>query len=712
MRTDVRLEDWRIAATGAAEERFHESVFFTGNGRMGARGYVALRPEPRPLDAGLFMAGMFDRITESSPLTDFVNLPTPIYLGLEAGDAPLGPAAEVERELDLSSGLLSLRYAAQGPGGSAEVYERRFFSMARPGWLFQRVELTEGAGLCLRAGIDCAARNSPIPDDQVKENSETLRMTRLISHSGGPEGLTAAFSTLYTGLGLDMELRVRSEGLEFAAYEPSEEGLYLRFMGRGGPAAIEIGARIRTSRDIDPLAGLDIGSDWSFGSALEAERSAWRELWEERGVEIEGDEAAQTAMRYVIYQLTANCSARDSSVSIGARGLSHARYKGCYFWDTDLFLAPFYVLVDAQAARSLMRYRIGALPAAKEHARRMNSAGARYPWMASLDGSEQCESWDIGASEVHVTADVAYALGNYLEWTGDDELFFSGGAELLVETARFWLSRYSPAPGGGVNLLFCKGPDEYCGITSNNLFTNLMVRRNLELAAEAAARLSREDREQYAALKLSPVEALGWLELAEKIPVPRDPETGRLRQDDSLHLLEPVYPPSLKQGDGASYHRVCFDRVQRFKVIKQADVLLLMTRLPGLFTPEEKAAAWEDFEPICLHDSTLSFATHALFAAQNALPDAAERYWEKALYLDLRDVMGNTGKEGLHLACLGETWQTLAFGFAGLRLGPDGPELRPALPRGWKALRFRFLYRGKSWRAEIKADAPPALRED
>ena len=107
MRTDVRLEGWRIAAAGAAEERFHESVFFTGNGRMGARGYVALRPEPRPLDAGLFMAGMFDRITESSPLTDFVNLPTPIYLGLEAGGAPLGPAAEVERELDLSSGLLS-----------------------------------------------------------------------------------------------------------------------------------------------------------------------------------------------------------------------------------------------------------------------------------------------------------------------------------------------------------------------------------------------------------------------------------------------------------------------------------------------------------------------------------------------------------------------------------------------------------------------------
>ena len=710
MRTDVRLEGWRIAASGAAEERFLESVFFTGNGRMGARGYPALRPEPRPLDAGLFMAGMFDRISESSPLTDFVHLPTPIYLALEAGGAPLGPA-EVERELDLSSGLLSLSYAAQGPGGCAMVRERRFFSTARPGWLFQRIELSEAAGLSLRAGVDCSPRNSPIPDDQVKENSETLRMTRLVSHSGGPDGLTAAFSTLYTGLALDMELRVRAEGLGFAAYEPSEEGLYLRFEGLGGPAAIEIAARIRTSRDADPLAGLDIGPDWSFGSALGAERAAWRELWAQRGIELEGDEAAQTALRYVVYQLTANCSARDPSVSIGARGLSHARYKGCYFWDTDLFLAPYYVLEDAQAARSLMRYRIGALPAAKEHARRMNSAGARFPWMASLDGSEQCESWDIGASEVHVTADVACALGNYLEWTGDDELFFSGGAELLIETARFWPSRYSPAPGGGVNLLFCKGPDEYCGITSNNLFTNLMVRRNLELAAEAAARLSREDPEQYAALELSPVEALGWLELAEKIPVPRDPETGRLRQDDSLHLLEPVYPPSLKPGDGASYHRVCFDRVQRFKVIKQADVLLLMTRLPERFTPEEKAAAWEDFEPICLHDSSLSFATHALFAARNALPEAAERYWEKALYLDLRDVMGSTGKEGLHLACLGETWQALVFGFAGLRLTPEGPALDPSLPRSWKSLRFRFLCRGQLWQAEIAQNSPPTLRE-
>src|SRR5699024_6423711 len=117
---------------------------------------------------------------------------------------------------------------------------------------------------------------------------------------------------------------------------------------------------------------------------------------------------------------------------------------------------PFYNLTDPQAARSLANFRVGTLPQAKAHAARMNGAGARYPWMVSYDGSEQCESWDIGCSEVHVTADVAYALGQYLNWTGDDSLFFQGGAQVLVETARFWVSRYSPAPEPGkVNLLFC-----------------------------------------------------------------------------------------------------------------------------------------------------------------------------------------------------------------------------------------------------------------
>lgn len=143
------------------------------------------------------------------------------------------------------------------------------------------------------------------------------------------------------------------------------------------------------------------------------------------------------------------------------------------------------------------------------------------------------------------------------------------------------------------------------------------------------------------------------------------------------------------------------DRLQRYQVIKQADTLLLMSRLPNKFTPEERLDAWEDFEPCCLHDSTLSFASHALFAAQNGLQEAAEKYFKKALYLDLHEIMNNTGKEGLHLACLGETWPSIFFGFLGANFNGDTPVFSPVLPTGWKALRTNFYWQGKIYHLAI-----------
>ena len=706
MRTDVKRRSWTISAEGESfSDRFLESVFYTGNGRMGARGYPAYRPARRPLDAGLFLAGFYDQISDSTTLTDLVNLPTPIWYQIRLnGSTPASPPL-LSRELDLRTGMLTSRYQLKTRDALVEVQEQRFFSLVRPSLLLQRLEFRGHGQIELLTGIDCQSCNSPIPDDQVKENTQVIQMTSLCSSERSDAGFVAHFATKHTKLALTQALSYRAEGLSAPTFVPDTgDGIGMRCSGTAStaPLVLEIASRLMTSRDIDPLLQVDIGPAWSFAEALAEEQAAWDRKWEDCGIAIEGDDDAQTAMRYVIYQLVANCSPRDHTVSIGARGLTHTRYKGCCFWDTDLFLTPFYNLTDPQAAHSLAGFRIGTLPQAKEHAARMNSAGARYPWMVSYDGSEQCESWDIGCSEVHVTADVAYALGQYLDWTGDDGIFFQGGARVLVETARFWVSRYSPAPEPDkVNLLFCKGPDEYCGITSNNLFTNSMVRHNLSLALSAAAWLKRDAPEQYDALGLSDEECQSWETLRGAIQLPRDPITSHYRQDDTFHLLERIDPARLKPSDEASYHQVCFDRLQRYQVIKQADVLLLMSRLPEQFTEVEKLAAWKDFEPLCIHDSTLSFASHALFAAQNGLSTAAEAYWQKALYLDLEEIMGNTGKEGLHLACLGETWQTVVFGFAGLHLVNGAPELAPHLPEGWKSLKFRFYCRGQKYEAYI-----------
>ena len=437
-----------------------------------------------------------------------------------------------------------------------------------------------------------------------------------------------------------------------------------------------------------------------FDELLAKSSLAWTSRWNESDIEIDGAPDDQSAVRYNIFQLITSCSARDSSVSIGARGLTHTRYKGCYFWDTDLFMLSFFLYTHPEAAKSLMEYRVRTLPQAKENAKKMNNAGARYPWMTSFDGSEQCESWDIGASELHITADIPFAMQQYFDATGDEN-FHLQAMEVYIETARFWYSRCIIHPDGSADLMFCKGPDEYCGITNNNLFTNCMVKFNLDLAIKAALKLEETDSNRYSKLSLSDEEVLAWHSLRDNLKECRDPQTGRYLPDETFTRLEPVDIKTLKTDDGASYHHVCFDRLQRYQVIKQADTLLLMSRLPKKFTPEERLDAWEDFEPCCLHDSTLSFASHALFAAQNGLQEAAEKYFKKALYLDLHEIMNNTGKEGLHLACLGETWSSIFFGFLGANFDGDTPFFSPVLPTGWKALRMNFYWKGEFYQLVV-----------
>ena len=696
MRNDIKLDGWVLTTSGVECDQFLESVFFTGSGRMGSRGCMAFRREERALDAGLFVSGIFDRISGGSPITDFVALPSPLWCDLELDGRDAEVCSPVTRTLDLRTGELRFEYTVEAGQHQAKVMERRVFPMDSPGQVFQRFTVKSDCPASLKLGIDARVSNCPIPDDQVKENTEIVRMFRETAFDITAQAIEASYETRHTGLKLIYRMCFNS------SVEGVADGKILLFTGRS--LAVESVCNIYTSRDVDPRLSYPLPNSAGYGSALDKARDALDRRWCNCNVVIEGDSEAQNAIRYVIYQLLANCPARDGTVSIGARGLTHTRYKGCCFWDTEMFLLPFYTLTDPEAARNLLNFRVRTLPAAREHAAKMNGSGARYPWMVSLDGSEQCESWDIGCSEVHVTADVAYAAGQYLDWSGDTTFFLNGGAEMLVETARFWPSRYSPAPNGGVNLLFCKGPDEYCGITSNNLYTNFMVRHNIALASSAADTLSRLDPVQYARLALSAGEVGQWRTLSAGIKFPRDNETGRWMQDDTFHLLQPVDVAQIKPDDSAAYSRVCFDALQRLKVIKQADVLLLMTRLPELFTEGEKLAAWEDFEPLCIHDSTLSFATHALFAAQNGLLEDASRYFSKALLLDLRDIMSNTGKEGLHLACLGETWQTVVFGFAGLHLENGKPALAPHLPEGWNALEFPFCFKGCRYVARVTRD--------
>ena len=658
MRTDLSLAPWCISGkTASWHDDFFESIFFLGNGRIGIRGYCPGEPDPRPVQKGIYLAGIFGEIKPG--ITDFVNLPTPVFDEISIDDCPTELGSEIAWELDIHTAIVRARYTLKAAGKSVDVAYSRFLPKDHPGLIMQRMMFAphEDMALMVCSGIMTDSCNCPIPDDQTKSNSETVQLSNLESIATAADGLRCSFRIQGSGLRVAEEIAVKTSDFSRRGHDGACL-VYTANATGGQQLCFDKAACILTSRDVDPRIA-PIPENWDYDLLWQEHTASWADTWAHCDMDIpqlNGEE--QTGLRFSMFQLMGSCNAKDPTVSIGARGLSHGRYKGCYFWDTDFFMLPFFLKNDLEAARNLCEYRVRSLPAAKAYSKSMNTAGARYPWMAALDGSEQCESWDIGCSELHITADVAYALGSYCEISQDEDFYLNHAAELFVETARFWASRYTyRLETGRVDLMFCKGPDEYCGITNNNLFTNAMVQHNLDLAVKAAADLHDKRPETYAALGLSQEEIEHMKILRESIPWPRDPHTGQLTQDETFHLLEEVSISAVKRDAGASYHDVCFDRLQRYKVIKQADVLLLMTRLPNLFTKEVKLAAWRTFEPVCLHDSTLSFASHALFALQNGMEEAGHEYLRKALLLDLRDVMGNTGHEGLHLACMGEAWQ-------------------------------------------------------
>ena len=443
-------------------------------------------------------------------------------------------------------------------------------------------------------------------------------------------------------------------------------------------------------------------------------KKAWKKKWETSDIELEGDLKIQTAIRYNIFQLIQTNAEHDSSVNIGARGIMHGRYKGCYFWDTDIFMLPFYVHTNKEAARNLVMYRYLKLPDARENAKELNLKGARYPWMCSIDGREQCESWDIGKSEIHITADVAYAIDYYVRMTDDLEFYENNAVEMYVETARYFESRLTyDAIEDKYNLMFVKGPDEYCGITSNNTYTNWLIRYNMKLAKEGLSYLKEKCPEKYEALKIKLAiqkeELEEWDSIMDKISLPYDKGKHLYMQDDTFMKLEPLNIMEYKTNESPLYHSICFDRLQRYKVLKQADLVLLLTLFPE-FSLEEKTAIWNYYEPLTLHDSTLSYGVHANLAASLSIDQKALEYFEKSVLLDLEDIMNNTGKEGLHFGAFGASWQALIMGFAGIRTKDNVLTVNPHLPKHWKNLRFYLYYKQEKYAVEITDNTPNIMK--
>lgn len=431
-----------------------------------------------------------------------------------------------------------------------------------------------------------------------------------------------------------------------------------------------------------------------FDRLLAEHRCEWARRWADAEVEIEGDPESEQAARFALFHLM-GAVASEGEAAVGARGLSGGAYGGHVFWDADVFTLPALAAVRPMAARAMLEYRVRRLPAAREEAVARGLGGARFPWESAADGRDVTPREAIGPrgvavrittgdEEEHIVADVAWAVAEYVRWSGDTEFRDGPGRDLMVETARYWASRVERDDEGRGHLRGVTGPDEYHTGVDDNAYTNVMARWNLRAAAELVS----GDGDAAEA------EATVWREIADGLADGYDDESGTYEQFCGYDDLEPLLMEHVARVPVAVDVLLGARRVRGSQLIKQADVLMLHHLVPGEVAAGSLAKDLARYEPRTAHGSSLSPAIHAALLARAGRPERALELFRLAARLDLDDVTGTTAG-GLHLAALGGVWQALAYGFLGLRPHRGGVlDVDPALPQAWRSLSLRLCFQG------------------
>jgi kojibiose phosphorylase len=722
---------WLLVEAGFPLLREHEieSCFTVGNGAAGVRGSLSegsLLSSPGTRLAGAWVC--------ATPRSVPALAAAPEWTGLNLGIVQPQPGVGVAdpshcRALDLAQGVLwrTWRYT-DSHGRMTHLRFVRFASLADRRLLAERFELeTENWS----GPVELVARVAPSSEwrpvapgawvgPRAVGYAAVLREADGKVVPGTPSDPAAPTNEMAPPPRGGMDGATALGGPE-AAPPPGEPAGTVR---TEWPLDASPGARWRLDRVVmvtrdDPApqeeAGAVLGD--GFEPALAAHVEAWRARVSACEVELDGDPDLQRAIRFACHHLVAAANPEDEHVSVGARALTGPAYMGHVFWDTELWLLPVYTLTWPRAARALVMYRAHTLPAARRRAQGMGYRGALYAWESAATGDDVTPpvAWFpdgrvlpvlSGELEHHVSAAVAWAAWAYWEATADDLYLRSAGAEVLLETARFWASRGEQEADGRFHIRGVIGPDEYHEDVDDNAYTNGMAAWNLERGAEVARLVARRWPSSWEALHAATGvtldEAAHWESVAAAMYVGIDAKRGVIEQFAGYFDLEDIDLAALEPRTAPVDVVLGPERVRGSQLIKQADVVMLLALLGDRFTPEVRAASFRYYEPRTGHGSSLSPPIYALVAARLGDLALAERYVRRTAAIDLDDRVGNAAT-GVHIGALGGLWQSLVMGFAGLRVGARGPELAPALPGFLRRISVPFEWRQERLRAEVTA---------
>lgn len=712
-------DKWLVAEDcyDSGQNLVFETNFALASGAMGSRAAHEEGFVQNTLPA-CYVHGVFDR--SEAFQRELCNTPDWAKLKIYYEREPVSPGVgEVEgylRVLDMRRGLVAKRYIhLAGDGRRTRVELLKFLSRAHPRCGLLRLLLTPlnyGGLFELENVIDGTVTNfMDFPRFRVKH----LAIDKVSALRGG-EGCYIGSHTRDLGLPVGTSACVRvldengEDALRSRAFRPYGE-VACEFFDANIPQehtlCVEKYAAVCTGRDFDDVEEaarqeLAVVAERGFGRELADHVAAYDALWGMADVELVGDDALQQALRFNIFHLMSTPSPIDRRVGIGAKLMHGEEYGGHSFWDTELFIRPFFDYVFPHIARNLAGYRYLLLDKARENARKNGYLGAKFPWESADTGDEECPDWTIEPDgscyrcyvaqyEHHVTAAVAFGAVRYYQVTGDEDYFDTEGLELLAETARFWASRLERDPASGqYGITGVTGPDEWHEPVDNNAYTNHLACWNILTALRYLRHYKATKPTVYArvcgAIALGEDEMAEWNAKAEAVRLVR---SGLIEQFDGYFKLRdavidrwddnqmPLLPQSLR---GVPREECC--------ILKQADVVMLLFLLEQDFDVATRRENFDYYEARTLHRSSLSPGIHCIVGLRCGEEKRAYAYLERSAYVDLRNNQGNT-REGIHAAAAGATWQSVVLGYCGMSVGADGVlEFAPNLPRNWEHLRF------------------------
>ena len=715
------MSEWILTRTQYDEvQHLHDAPVNTvGNGLFCCRGFFEEQVKGVAGLGGIYMARVFGRAAYTPWRglgRELVNVPNFLRAEIAINGVPLEVCSanlkNFKTELDMQNAVLTRCYTYTKNGEAlADFRFIRFASRSNKYIAGQRIivkPLKDNLTITVACSIDTEITNlnnvscEPWPIQPGKRQLITERQNADIAVVTIPEPdqLRLAFAQ-------------KTFGTNALLKKTDSTHCYTIQTGKGQEAIIEKLVAVALSpedgNDVEEIVEKRLVSIDSYAEELTTHCFAMREFWKSSDIIIDGDSEDQIAVRYNILQLMQSCPEHTNQCSIGARGLTGEMYEGSVFWDTEIFMLPFFTLTQPQAARKLLEFRYNTLPEARIHAKNNWFKGAMYGWQVNTDGVEQTPQGVGAYYSIHVIADIAYAILDYWHCTGDEDFLLSSGLELLMETARFWASRVTLREDGQYDINAVRGPNEYDVLVNNNLYTNLMARENMFLCTQLIDRFSkshpRELSEIKASIQFNDEEIKQWRTISSKLLLPYDSKQDLWLEDDTYLRRKPLdmakAKPTAKRIIDTT---IPYEALPFYQVSKQADVLHAMKNLPWYFTHDQVKTAYEFYQPRTAFDSSLSYSMFALMSARLGLMSEAEQYFDLTAKLDLKNVQLNT-ISGLHFANFGGTWQTVVFGFSGVELSAEGIRIAPNLPEKWNSVYFTLFFHEAKLGVSIKKDS-------